>query len=221
MLRLRGTANSSNVLPLLCVAFFFSGAAGVLFETLWFRVMGLTLGNGFWAANIVLATFMAGRAAGSAIAARHGKRVRRPLRFFALTEVVVGLTGLAIVVLLPQASPTLGRLFTGLLAQARLVNLLRLAVAFAVMVVPATAMGLTLPILTKAVASDRVEFGGVLGRLYGWNTLGGVAGALFGELWLIGWLGQCGTAVAAGALNLSAAALAVSLAKPFDGAGSE
>ena len=209
------------MLPLLSVAFFFSGAAGVLFETLWFRVMGLTLGNGFWAANIVLATFMAGLAAGSAIAARYGKRVRRPLRFFALTEVVVGLTGLAIVVLLPQVSPTLGRLFTGLLAQARLVNLLRLAVAFAVMVVPATAMGLTLPILTKAVAGDRVEFGGVLGRLYGWNTLGGVAGALCGELWLIGWLGQSGTAVAAGALNLSAAALAVSLAKPFDGAGSE
>jgi spermidine synthase len=65
---------------LLCVILFFSGAAGLLFETLWFRVAGLTLGNSVWASNIVLASFMAGLAAGNAIAARHGERVRRPLR---------------------------------------------------------------------------------------------------------------------------------------------
>ncbi len=206
---------------LLCVTVFLSGAAGVLFETLWFRVAGLTLGNSFWSANIVLASFMAGLAAGNAMAARYAKHVRRPLRFYAVTEVTVGLTGVAIVVLLPQSSPSLGRLFTHLLARDWLVNVVRLAMAFMVMVVPATAMGLTLPILTKALARDRAEFGRVLGRLYGWNTLGGVAGALCGELWLIGWLGQTGTAVAAGVLNLSAAALAGSLARSLDGSEAE
>jgi len=202
---------------LLCVIFFFSGAAGVLFETLWFRVAGLTLGNSVWASNIVLGSFMAGLAAGNAIAARYGKRLRRPLYLYAVIEGIVGLAGVAIVLLLPSLSPVLGGIFTHLLAQAWLVNLLRLVVAFSLMFVPATAMGLTLPLLAKATALCDVNFGRVLGRLYGWNTLGGMAGALCGELWLIGWLGQRGTALAAGALNLAASGVALLLARRAGG----
>ena len=123
----------------------------VLFETLWFRVTGLTLGNSMLASNIVLASFMAGLGAGNAIAARYGKRLRRPLQFYAVIEGIVGLTGLAIVVLMPPLSPTLGRLFTHVVAHAWLVNPLRVTVAFSLMIVPATAMGLTLPLLAKAI----------------------------------------------------------------------
>jgi spermidine synthase len=198
---------------LLSVILFVSGAAGVLFETLWFRVAGLTLGNSVWASNIVLASFMAGLAAGNAIAARYGERLPRPLQLYAVVEGIVAVTGLAIVVLVPPLSPWLGRLFTHLLAHAWLVNLLRLTVAFSLMLIPATAMGLTLPLLAKATSRRDVNYGRVLGRLYGWNTLGGMAGALGGELWLIGWLGQRGTALAAGALNLTAAVVALLLAK--------
>ena len=198
---------------LLCVIFFLSGVAGVLFETLWFRVTGLALGNSSWASNIVLATFMAGLAAGSGIAARYGRRLRRPLLIYAVIEAIVGVTGVAIVVGLPPLFPTFGRLFTHVLAQAWLVNLLRLTVAFSLMLVPATAMGLTLPVLTKAMAQRDVNFGRALGRLYGWNTLGGLAGALCGEMWLIGWLGQRFTALFASTLNLEAAAVALLLSQ--------
>src|SRR5579871_4233530 len=74
---------------LLSLAVFLSGAAGVLFETLWFRAAGLTLGNGFWSANIVLASFMAGLAAGNATAVRYARQVRQPLRLYAAAEVTV------------------------------------------------------------------------------------------------------------------------------------
>lgn len=206
---------------LLCVIFFFSGAAGVLFETLWFRVTGLTLGSSLWASNIVLASFMAGLAAGNAIAARYGTRFRRPLQFYAVIEGIVGLAGVAIVILLPLLSPSLGRIFTHVLTQAWLVNILRLTVAFSLMFVPATAMGLTLPLLAKATAACDVNFGRLLGRLYGWNTLGGMAGALCGELCLIGWLGQRGTALEAGALNLAAAGTALLVARRAGGSVAE
>jgi hypothetical protein len=108
-------------------------------------------------------------------------------------------------------SPTLGRIFTHILAQTWLVNILRLTVAFLLMLLPATAMGLSLPLLAKTLARSDVNFGRVLGRLYGWNTLGGVAGTLCSEMWLIRWLGLRGTALAAGTLNLVAAALALFL----------
>jgi len=198
---------------LLSLIFFLSGAAGVLFETVWFRVMGLTLGNSAWAATIVLASFMAGLAAGNAVAARHGPRLQRPLRLYAILEMMVAAVGLAIVILLPPITPSLTRLFTHLLTHAWLTNLVRLLFAFVVLALPATAMGLTLPLIAQAGTQFDGNFGRVLGRLYGWNTLGGTAGAWIGERCLIEWLGQRGTAGAAAALNVLAAATALLLAR--------
>ena len=198
---------------LLCAIFFFSGAAAVSFEALWFRVMGITLGNGFWASNIVLASFMAGLSAGSALAARYGKSVLRPLQVYAVIEVIVGAMGVAIVVLVPHLSAPLGRLFMHARTHDWVVNLVRLLVAFCLLLVPATAMGVTLPLLSKATTRSDPNFGRVLGRLYGWNTLGGVAGALCGELWLVEPLGLRGTALVSGSLNLASAAVALLLAR--------
>jgi spermidine synthase len=53
----------------------------------------------------------------------------------------------------------------------------------------------------------------VLGRLYGWNTLGAVAGAVAGEAALIGWFGVRGTAWVAAGCNALAAAVAFGLAR--------
>ena len=97
-----------------CLMFFVSGAAGLLFETLWFRVAGVALGNGLWASNIVLASFMAGLAVGNGIAARQSRLLRHPFRLYAITEAIVGVVGVAVVFLLPASSPTLGRLFSHL-----------------------------------------------------------------------------------------------------------
>lgn len=197
--------------------FFFSGAAGLLLETLWFRVAGLTLGNSLWASTVVLASFMAGLAVGNAIAARQRRLARGPLKLYAIAEGIVGVVGGAIVLVLPALSPTLGRLFSHALARPWLVNVLRLSVASGLMLVPATAMGLTLPLLSGALTRWDDNFGRVLGRLYGWNTIGAVAGALGGEMWLIGWLGLRGTAFVAGTLNLAIAAAALVLARRIDG----
>jgi spermidine synthase len=91
-----------------------------------------------------------------------------------------------------------------------LVDLARLVVAFALLVVPTAAMGATLPILTGALSDGgRHRFGPVLGRLYGWNTLGAVAGVIGAELVLVDRLGLTATAWAAGLMNLLAAAVAL------------
>ena len=44
----------------LCLIFFLSGAAALLFENLWFHQAGLALGNSIWASSLVLAGFKAG-----------------------------------------------------------------------------------------------------------------------------------------------------------------
>ena len=50
-------------------------------------------------AAVLLAAFMAGLGAGNVWAARRGDRVRRPVLTYAGLEVLVGLTGLALVLL--------------------------------------------------------------------------------------------------------------------------
>ena len=68
-------------------------------------------------------------------------------------------------------------------------------------------MGATLPVLVKALLARDPNFGSVLGRLYGWNTLGAVAGAVAGEWFLIECFGIRGTAYRRRQLRRAAAAV--------------
>ena len=174
---------------------------------------GLAFGNSVWASSLVLASFMGGLALGSLVVARHGGRWVRPLRVYAILELVIGATGLGLVLLLPSLASWLAPLFRPFLEQPWVLNPMRLAIAFALLLVPATAMGATLPLLVRTLSRYDENFGRVLGRLYGWNTLGAVAGALSAELVLIGAFGVRGTGVVAAVLNVAAAFLVILLAR--------
>jgi spermidine synthase len=195
----------------LCGAFLLSGAAALLFEALWFRLAGLALGSSVWASSAVLAAFMAGLALGNAAAARWGGLVRRPLRAYALLEAGVALVGLGLVLGMPGVAEGLAPRLAGLRGVPALLNGVRGLVSFALMLLPATAMGASLPLLARALTRSDPRFGVALGRLYGWNTLGGVAGAVAGEAVLVPALGLVGTAVVAASLDLAAAAVAMAL----------
>lgn len=196
---------------ILCALFLLSGCSALVFETLWFRQAGLMLGNSVWTSSIVLASFMAGLAVGNALAARQGARLARPVRAYALLELLVGLSGLALVWGWPGLGHATAPFFGSLVAHPWLLDSSRLALAFALMLVPAAAMGATLPLLVSALAPGQ-DFGTALGRLYGWNTLGAMVGALLGETWSVAALGVRGTAGLAAALNLAAAGMALALA---------
>ncbi len=192
-------------------AFFLSGAAALIFEVAWFHRAGLVFGNSLWAVTVVLSAFMGGLAIGNALVARYAARIRRPLLGYAALELTVAAAGIAAVYALPAltiVTVPAGRLLGD---GSPLLNLVRLITAFTVLVVPATAMGATLPVLAGAVGRSRA-FGGVLGRLYGVNTIGAVAGVMASELWLVGWVGVAGAAWFAALLNVAAAALAAGVA---------
>jgi predicted membrane-bound spermidine synthase len=197
------------------LVFLVSGAAALVFENLWFRQAGLALGNTVWASALVTASFMAGLAIGNAGVTRWGRRAVRPLLAYAALEVVVGVTGVALVVGFPLVGSALAPLMGSLGGVA--LNALRVAVSFALLLVPSCAMGATLPLLAGALSAHDSNFGRVLGRLYGWNTLGAVLGTLAGDLVLIEAVGIRGTALGAAGLNLVAATGAVLLARRFGG----
>jgi len=211
----RRTLTPTGATALSGFVFFLSGASALLFETLWFRLAGIALGNSVWAGAIVLASFMGGLALGNALSARYAQRIPRPIVAYARLEILIAVTGLGLVLLLPVLSGWLVPLFRPLLGQPWLINPVRLLVAFALMLIPTTAMGWTLPLLVRVLYATDSRFGKVLGTLYGLNTLGAVAGALAGETVLIGWLGIRGTGCVAAGCNLIAAGVCMALASRF------
>ena len=193
--------------------FFASGAAGLIFEGLWFRQATLCFGSSVWASSIVLSAFMTGLALGGALLARWGDRLKHPLYVYAGLEVIVALSGIALVYALPSLGRWLAPALLPLSAHSAFFQMLRFGLAFALLLVPGTAMGATLPLLARALAVDKREFGGVLGLLYGVNTLGAVLGVSSAELLLMAPLGIRGTAVVAGAANVAASLIALLLAR--------
>src|SRR5689334_1937480 len=200
----------------IAAAFCVSGAAGLVFEIVWFHRAGLVLGTSTLSTSIVLASFMAGIAVGNALIGWRRGSVRRSLRSYAALEIAVAVSGITLTYLLPAAAPLVLAAVRSAGASPWLTNAVRALTALVVLAVPATAMGATLPLLVATVQGRGGRFGSTLGRLYGWNTLGAVAGVLAAELLLIPRLGVLGTAWMAGALNLAAAGIALSLARRIE-----
>jgi spermidine synthase len=192
---------------------FLSGIGALIFETLWLRLSGLAFGNSVWAAALILSSFMAGLALGNAIAASSRIRRWRPLHLYALLEVLVALLGCTIVFGLPVLGELLRPLWQMLWNYQSALLGLRFAVSFLILLVPTTAMGLTLPVLTEDPMLSQTNFGRAIGFLYGSNTLGAVVGALLGEGYLIAAFGLRGTSLAAGLASCIAAAIALLVAK--------
>jgi len=192
---------------------FLSGFGVLIFETLWLRLSGLAFGNSVWAAALILSSFMAGLALGNAIAASSRIRRWRPLHLYAVLEGLVAVFGCTIVFGLPVLGDWMRPVWQTLWSYQPTLLALRFIVSFLILLVPTTAMGLTLPVIIEDPALRQTNFGRVIGFLYGSNTLGAVVGALLGEAYLIGAFGLRGTGLFAGLASCVAAAMALLLAR--------
>src|SRR5437870_5383267 len=199
-------------LAILSAVLFLSGISALIFETLWLRLSGLAFGNSIWSAALILSSFMAGLALGTAIAAYARLRIR-PLKLYAALELAVAFFGCTIVFALPVIGELLRPLFQSLWSHQTILLALRVLFSFVILLIPTTAMGLTLPVIIEDGALGRTDFARTLGLLYGFNTVGAVVGALVGELFLIKAFGLWGTSLAAGLLNCVAAAMALLIEK--------
>ena len=188
-------------------AFFASGAAALLFEVLWFRALGRVVGNTVWTGALVLTAFMLGMALGGVLAARWARRIRRPTHAFAAAEITVAVAGSLLVWALPELEALIGQWLSPLVEHSTALAGLRLLLALAAMLVPTTAMGMTLAFGVRVLAHQDTTR--ALGTLYAANTFGACVAPLLAEYYLIGELGLRGAALVAACLNLLAAVLAL------------
>jgi spermidine synthase len=191
-----------------------SGAAALVYEVTWTRLLTLQLGHTVAAASTVLAAFMGGLAAGAWIAGRTftlrntgepaTDRTPRSLRTYALLEVIVAICALLLPFALAASVPVLAWAYADGSAPVPFA-LVRVAISLALLGIPAAAMGATFPIAADWSSRDGAE-PNAAGLLYAVNTAGAAIGAIAAGFFLIPALGLRGTTWVGVFLNLTAAA---------------
>ena len=191
-------------------AFFLSGTAGLTFEIVWMRHLGLALGATTLAIATTTAAYMGGLALGSHLGGRLADRLRRPLAWYGGTEMLVGILGLAVPWVCSQLPALHSTLFAGV-QDGTHQAILRFFLALLVLLAPTIMMGATLPVLARAV-TDRVDHvGREVGILYSLNLAGAVLGAAFCGFWWIPQLGLRASNNLAVCLDLAIGAMALAL----------
>ncbi len=185
----------------LFAAFFLSGACGLAYEVVWTRLISREVGHTSHALATVLAAFMGGLALGSWIGSRIVAKLRNPVAGYGVLEVAIGLSALAVPSLIAACHPLLGALYRSEWLSGVPYHAAQFAICAAVLLVPTTCMGATLPLLSEPLVRRREELGGTLGWLYATNTLGAVAGALSAGFVLLPSFGMSATVRAAAIAN--------------------
>lgn len=199
------TENTARV-GYVALCFFLSGFAALIYQMAWLRSLSLVFGTSHLAVATVLAAYMGGLAAGAWLAARFAGRIRRPIFAYGLLELLIAVSAVLVPVLLALAQRLLIELIGHRADPPDAAGISQtafyLVAAFAILGIPTTAMGATLPLLAKDVVRTDRELGERVGQLYGLNTLGAVGGALAGGFWLLPYLGLTLALITGAAINL-------------------
>lgn len=190
------------LLLLLTLSLVLTGASGLIYQVVWFRILGLTFGVTVQATSAVLAAFMTGLALGSLLMARYGGRVTRPLRAYAVAEMIIGLAGFTSLWAFDALQPLYRWIALTITDSLPVLTTVRFSLAFLIMLVPTTLMGATLPLVVKATTLRSGFAASHVGLLYAGNTAGAVAGAFFAGFFLIGLYGLTTTTALAAIFNL-------------------
>jgi predicted membrane-bound spermidine synthase len=161
--------------------YFSSGFAALLYQVIWQRMLAIFSGADLYATTTIVASFMGGLGAGSLCAGFLADKVsaRWQIGLFALAEFLTGVFGL------------LSKWFYYDILYSRFSHLasspvVLTIVLFTSLLIPTFLMGMTLPLLSKAL-TPRVEMAGKrIGSIYALNTLGAAVGAFTTGWFLLG-----------------------------------
>ena len=193
------------LLPLL--VFCLSGFAALLYQVIWQRLLVIFSGADVFSITVIVAAFMAGLGVGSLAGGYLADRLgpRRNLYAFACAELAIGLFGL---ISKPLYYDVLYQRYPHLAASHTVAAL----VLFATLLLPTFMMGVSLPLLARALADTLRTTPRVIGLLYGCNTLRAAAGAMSAPWILIPRFGLEQSLWIAAATNGLCALLAVYIA---------
>ncbi len=187
--------------------FFTSGFAALLYQVIWQRALAHFSGADVYSITIIVTAFMAGLGCGSLAGGYLADRLTPARRIFLFAIAEFAIAAFAMVSLWLYHDLLYSRL-PHLAGSAVILPI----VLFVSLLWPTFFMGMSLPLLAKALTHRVESASGVLGSLYGINTLGAAAGALLSTWVLMRTLGFEGSVRLGAALNALAAVGALVIA---------
>src|SRR5438874_1374353 len=187
----------------LSLCFFLSGATALVYEVVSLRMLGLVFGHTVHAVATVLIVFMGGLALGSAVFGGLTRRIRSPIRAYGWLELGTGAWAALLPLLFGWSAAGYPDLFRALGRSYAVLPWIQFAIGAALLLLPTTLMGATLPVLSQTLARTEHRVGRLVGGLYAVNTCGAVLGAAAAGYVLLPWLGNRATIETAAALNVA------------------
>ncbi|MFI5310755.1 MAG: spermidine synthase [Gemmatimonadales bacterium] len=195
-------------MPFLLVAvFILSGAAGLIYESIWSRYLSLFVGHSADAQVIVLVIYLGGMSLGAAVAARWSERIRQPLIGYAAVEIAVGLIGIFFDdIFRGVTAVAYSTVFPALAGGAALV-IVKWMLAGLLILPQSILLGTTFPLMSAgylrlASRDGGANSGRALSVLYFANSIGAAVGVLVAGFFLIGLAGLPGTLLTAAIINV-------------------
>jgi spermidine synthase len=194
------------VIAALVAIFILSGTAGLIYESIWSRYLGLFVGHSAYAQIIVMVIFLGGMSLGAHLVGRRSATVRSPLLWYAGVEIVVGLLAVFFHdMFLGTTAWAYQSVFPSLNGAGLLVA--KWLIAGALILPQSILLGTTFPLMTAGVirlARATEAPGGVLALLYFANSIGAAVGVLLAGFVFIELAGLPGTLLLAGFMNFVA-----------------
>jgi len=191
------------------ICFVLSGATGLIYEVLWARMLGLVFGATTLAVSTVLAAFMGGLALGSAVAGRLADRITRPLRVYGLIEIGVAVYALLVPLLFTVVDNLYAFIWQYFQPGFFVFSLWRFVLSCALLLVPTSLMGATLPVLSAALLRSAKRSSNSVTQLYACNLVGAILGTLVAGFVLLPSIGVRATIIVAASLNIIVGAIAI------------
>jgi spermidine synthase len=201
--------SGTTLLLLMGVVFFFSGFSSLIYEVVWMRRLSLFFGSDVYSAALTLSAFMGGLTLGSLAAAKYSDHLKKPLVWYGLLEISIGIYALLFPTFLNAFSGEYRHIYQTFFATAPwLYNSFRILVASITLIIPTTMMGSTLPLVVKRFAQQR-GIGKYSGFFYSINTFGALAGVLGVGFVLLPNIGINTTTLVACCINVLIGSLAI------------
>lgn len=201
-----------GIVTLATALFFFSGAAGLVYQVLWMRSLSLFFGSDMYGVSIILSTFMGGLALGSLGGGWFAEQTRRPILWYGMAELAIGSFALGFESLLESLEPLLEAAYpAGAATHSGGYHLARVLLAASTLLLPTALMGATLPLVLRHFVRARENVGALAARFYAVNTLGALSGTLVAGFALLPYLGTAHATLCAAGVNFGVGAVGVVL----------
>jgi spermidine synthase len=164
-----------------------TGAASMALEVVWTRILGILTCNSAYGFALLLSVMLSGLALGAFIQAWWSRRPGNGWARLAACQWLLALVCLVSPSFFHRAPAWFDRWCDG--SSSGSVFFGEFLLTAGALLVPAVLLGASLPLLVAGARTELVRLGAALGRIYAFNTLGCVAGALIAGLAAIPWLG--------------------------------